>query len=100
MFEAKLAIVRYLRECWPHSDTVTPSSLSPPLSARPFVEAAQTLQDQGLIMYEVLLIGAGPEPILHGAMLTRKGQFWEPDLERDSSRLALRGRYFGACCEP
>ncbi len=27
-------------------------------------------------MYEVLLVGAGPEPILREAMLTRKGQFW------------------------
>lgn len=100
MFEAKLAIVRHLRECWPYGVTLTPSSLSPALSARTFVEAAQALQDHGLIMYEVLLIGAGPEPILRGAMLTRKGQFWEPGIDHGSGRFALRGGYLGACCEP
>ena len=100
MFEAKLAIVRYLRECWPYGETLSPSSLSPKLSARTFVEAVQKLQDHGLIMYEVLLVGAGPDPILRGAMLTRKGQFWEPGLERGSSRFAFRSGYLGTCCEP
>lgn len=100
VFEARLAIVRHLRECWPYSETLTPSSLSPTPSAPAFVQAAQELQDHGLIMYEVLLVGAGPEPILREAMLTRKGQFWEPNLEGGSSRLALRGGHLGACCEP
>lgn len=81
MFEAKRAIIRYLRGCWPHSDTITPRFISPALSSGAFVEAAQGLQDQGLIMYEMLLIGAGPEPLLREASLTRKGQFWEPDFE-------------------
>lgn len=81
MFEAKLAIIEYLRGCWPNSETVTPHFVSPTVSSAAFVEAAQRLQDQGLIMYEVLLVGAGPEPMLREALLTRRGQLWEPDLK-------------------
>ena len=73
--EAKLAIVHYLRECWPNPSTVTPRFVATGMAARAFVEAAVALQDEGVIMYEILLIGAGPEPILRDALLTRKGQF-------------------------
>ena len=56
MFEAKLAIVRYLRRFLPYSDTITPRFVSPEVSSRAFVEAAQGLQDQGvptrLIVYK------------------------------------------------
>lgn len=97
--EAKLAIVRYLRECWPHSHTMTPRHVSASLSHRTFVQAAQELQDQGLIMYEMLLVGAGPEPMLLGAILTRKGQVWGAEQEAASGGSAPGGRYLGACCE-
>lgn len=100
MFEAKRAIVRRLRESWPDSETLTPSCVSPALPSRTFVEAAQALQDQGLIMYEVLLVGAGAEPMLRGAMLTRKGQFWGADLERVSADSTGDGCYLRASCEP
>lgn len=72
--EAKLAIVHHLHGCWPNPSTVTPRFVAAGMSARAFIEAAVALQDEGLIMYEILLIGAGPEPILRDALLTRKGQ--------------------------
>ena len=99
MFEAKLAIVRYLRRFLPYSDAITPRFVSPVVSSLAFVEAAQGLQDQGPIVYEVLLVGAGREPILGEAMLTRKGQQWEPGGDA-SGHLATGRRHFGACCKP
>lgn len=81
LLEAKLAIVRYLRRCWPNSETITPRLVAANLPHERFVEAAQSLQDDGLVMYEVLLIGTGPEPELRDALLTRKGQLWAPGSE-------------------
>ncbi len=70
------AIVEQLRREWPFPLTVTPQTLPERVPDRVFVEAAARLQEDGLIMYEALLIGAGPVPQLIDAALTRRGQLW------------------------
>lgn len=75
---------------------MTPRSFSPEVSARAFVEAAQVLQDEGLIMYEILLVGTGPEPVLREAAVTRKGQSWEPGGGEGSGAIEARCRHPGA----
>lgn len=73
------AIVRFLQRSWPDCDSLRPRLLDPRPTDRAFVQAAISLQEEGLIMYEVLLIGAGPEPEIRDALLTRKGQLWRLD---------------------
>lgn len=77
--EARRAIARRLALCWPHCEHVRPSVLHPAPSDRAFIHAATSLQDEGLIMFDALLIGAGAEPEIRDALLTRKGQFWAVD---------------------
>ena len=74
---ARRAIVEQLRREWPYPASVTPQTLPERVPDRVFVEAAARLQEEGLIMYEALLIGAGPVPQLIDAALTRRGQLWE-----------------------
>lgn len=74
---ARRAIVEQLRREWPYPLTVTPQTLPERVPDRVFVEAAARLQEDGLIMYEALLIGAGPVPQLIDAALTRRGQLWQ-----------------------
>lgn len=74
---AKRAIVEQLRREWPNPTTVTPQTLAGRVADRVFVMAASQLQEDGLIMYEALLIGAGPVPQLVDAALTRRGQLWQ-----------------------
>jgi len=74
---ARRSIVDQLRREWPYPLTVTPETLGERVPHRAFVEAAARLQEDGLIMYEALLIGAGPVPQLIDAALTRRGQLWQ-----------------------
>ena len=74
---ARRAIVEQLRREWPYPLTVTPQTLAERVADRVFVEAAARLQEDGLIMYEALLLGAGPVPQLIEATLTRRGQLWQ-----------------------
>ena len=74
---AKRAILEQLRREWPYPATITPKTLGQRVADRVFVQAASELQEDGLLMYEALLIGAGPVPQLLEAALTRRGQLWE-----------------------
>ena len=76
---ARKAIVEQLRREWPYPLTITPQNIAERVSDRVFIEAAKGLQEEGLIMYEALLIGAGPAPQLLDAALTRRGQLLESD---------------------
>ena len=76
---ARRAIVEQLRREWPDPQTVTPQTLPQRIPDRVFIEAAARLQEDGLIMYEALLIGAGPAPQLIDAALTRRGQLWRDE---------------------
>jgi hypothetical protein len=71
---ARQAILRHLRREWPDSVDLTARNLSPGISDADFLGACVALQDDGLIMYEALLVGTGPSPMLVAAVLTRKGQ--------------------------
>jgi len=73
------AILDQLRREYPYPLTVTPLTLAERAPDSAFVEAAATLQEEGLIMYEALLIGAGPVPQLLEAALTRRGQMSRGD---------------------
>jgi hypothetical protein len=72
--EARQAILRHLRREWPDSVDLTARSLVPAVSDADFLTACIALQDDGMIMYEALLVGTGPSPMLVAAVLTRKGQ--------------------------
>jgi len=76
---ARRAIVEQLRREWPYPLTVTPQTLTERVPDRVFIDAAKGLQEEGLIMYEALLIGAGPAPQLLDAALTRRGQLLESE---------------------
>jgi len=71
---ARQAILRHLRREWPDSVDLTARTLTPGISDGEFLAACVGLQDEGLIMYEALLVGTGPSPMLVAAVLTRKGQ--------------------------
>ena len=71
---ARQAILRHLRREWPDSVDLTARNLAPPVSDADFLAACVALQDDGMIMYEALLVGTGPSPMLVAAVLTRKGQ--------------------------
>jgi len=70
---ARQALLDYLRREWPGSVDVAARVAAPGASAADFLEACTTLQNDGLIMYEALLLGLGPSPKLLTAALTRKG---------------------------
>lgn len=72
--EARQAILARLRREWPDSLDLTARSLVPPVPDSDFLAACVALQDEGMIMYEALLVGTGPSPMLVAAVLTRKGQ--------------------------
>lgn len=76
---AKRAILDQLRREYPYPLTLTPLTLAERAADSIFVEAAATLQEEGLIMYEALLIGSGPVPQLLEAALTRRGQMSHAD---------------------
>lgn len=71
---ARQAILGHLRREWPDSVDLTARNLAPGISDGDFLTACVALQDDGLIMYEALLVGTGPAPMLVAAVLTRKGQ--------------------------
>ncbi|WP_347303428.1 hypothetical protein V5740_02040 [Croceibacterium sp. TMG7-5b_MA50] len=71
---ARAAILQHLRRDWPDSTDVVARDLGAALDTDAFIGAAVALQDEGLIMYEALLVGTGPSPLLVSAVLTRKGQ--------------------------
>jgi len=71
---ARNAILHHLRRDWPDSVDLSSRSLSSLVDTDDFLAAAVALQDDGLIMYEALLVGTGPAPLLLAAVLTRKGQ--------------------------
>ena len=70
----KRAILDQLRHEFPYPVTVTPLTWAERAADSAFVAAAASLQEDGLIMYEALLIGSGPVPQLLEAALTRRGQ--------------------------
>lgn len=76
---ARRAIIERLRREWPYPLSITPLTLLERVPDHIFVEAAAALQEDGLIMYEALLVGAGPLPRLVDAALTRRGQLWEDE---------------------
>ena len=67
------ALLDYLRREWPDSVDVVAKEVAPGASAGDFFEACTSLQHEGLIMYEALVLGVGPSPKLLAAALTRKG---------------------------
>lgn len=71
---ARAAILHHLRRDWPDSVDLSARALGPAIDTDDFLAAAVALQDDGLIMYEALLVGTGPAPLLVAAVLTRKGQ--------------------------
>ncbi len=71
---ARQAILERLRHDWPDSCDLEAREFAPQYSEAEFLDASVALQDEGLIMYEALLVGAGPSPMLIAAMLTHKGQ--------------------------
>lgn len=71
---ARRSILRHLRREFPESLDLAARSLVPAVSDGDFLAACIALQDEGLIMYEALLVGTGPSPMLIAAGLTRKGQ--------------------------
>lgn len=71
---ARSAILHHLRRDWPDSVDLSARTLGPTFGTDDFLAAAVALQDDGLIMYEALLVGTGPAPLLMAAVLTRKGQ--------------------------
>jgi len=71
---ARQAILTRLRRDWPESVDLEARHMAPLLSEAEFLDACVALQDEGLIMYEALLVGAGPSPMLIAAVLTHKGQ--------------------------
>jgi len=71
---ARQAILRHLRREWPDSVDLAARNLAPGIADADFLSACIALQDDGLIMYEALLVGTGPSPTLVAAVLTRKGQ--------------------------
>ena len=76
---ARRALLERLEPEWPFALTLTPADLSERVADRAFIAAAARLQEEGLLMYEALLIGAGPAPRLIDAALTRRGQLREDD---------------------
>ena len=76
---AREAILARLRREWPDSLDLTAQSLVPAVRNSDFLAACVALQDEGMIMYEALLVGTGPSPMLVAAVLTRKGQAASPD---------------------
>ena len=72
--DIRRAILAHLHRNWPDPVDLGAGGVSADEGDTAFVKAAVALQDEGLIMYEALLIGAGPSPTLVGALLTRKGQ--------------------------
>jgi hypothetical protein len=70
---ARDAILQRLRRDWPDSADIFARELDG-IGTDAFIGAAVALQDEGLIMYEALLVGTGPSPLLVSAVLTRKGQ--------------------------
>ncbi len=73
--EIMIAIIGVLHRAWPLPVTLSPSALDPPFADvdRLFVEAIHNLVSEGLVEVEALLVGALPEPVARGALLTRKG---------------------------
>lgn len=71
---ARESILYHLKSDWPDSVDIELSVAVPSASVASFLEACTTLQNDGLIMYEALLLGVGPSPKLLAAALTRKGQ--------------------------
>jgi hypothetical protein len=71
---ARQAILSRLGRDWPESVDLEARHFAPKLTEAEFLDACVALQDEGLIMYEALLVGAGPSPMLIAALLTHKGQ--------------------------
>lgn len=71
---ARDALLDHLLREWPSSVDVDAMLVTPEATATDFFEACTTLQNDGLIMYEALLLGVSSSPKLLAAALTRKGQ--------------------------
>jgi hypothetical protein len=74
IYAAREAILDHLREVWPDSVDLSAQSLSERTATADFLSACVALRDEGLIMYEAMLVGTEPSPKLIAAALTRKGQ--------------------------
>lgn len=75
----KAAIVFFLHDHWPNAAHLMAGDLDPSPSDSQFLESALALQDEGVIMYEAMLVGAGSRPCLRYAILTHKGMLEAPD---------------------
>jgi hypothetical protein len=71
---AREAILCSLNEAWPDSVDLSARFLSIRASTADFLAASVELRDEGLIMYEALIVGTERSPKLIAAALTRKGQ--------------------------
>lgn len=70
---AQTALLRLLAGCWPEARDVSPDDLPLTVDDRAFLAAALVLRDGGFVLYEAMLVGTGPRPVLDQAMLTHKG---------------------------
>lgn len=59
---------------WPNPLTLYPSLLRSDMTHKDFLAAISLLQDLGMIMTEMLLVGNGTEPKAIDVLITRKGQ--------------------------
>ena len=73
-YAARQALLNHLRREWPNSVDLAARQIAPGVCNADFLRACMALQDDGLIMYEALLINVGPSPKLLAAVLTFKGQ--------------------------
>lgn len=71
---ARKALLGYLQREWPDSVDIVAQVVLPGVSDIDFLEACTSLQHEGLIMYEALLLGVKSSPELLAAAVTRKGQ--------------------------
>jgi hypothetical protein len=72
--ELVLSLAAPLLKGWPEPFDLTPSGAGLAERHGDFMQVAVALQDSGWIMYEALLVGAGPEPRAVNACMTAKGR--------------------------
>lgn len=75
--ETELYVLGSLNQAWPSAATMTPDVIaSQESSSNPamFVDAVQTLSDNGMILYEAFLTGNASGPRFLDTMITARGK--------------------------
>jgi hypothetical protein len=74
--QLELRVLGFLNQRWPSTATVTPHIVPAAESAdrAAFVEAIQSLSDNGLISYEAFLMGTGSSLRFVETMITARGR--------------------------